>query len=433
MAGGRLPNSLVSSPKSPLAGIDGSLVMLTRLKITGFKSLSQLEIEPALVNVFIGANGSGKSNILEAIGLLGAAAGGRVDDEALLRRGVRPGIPALYKTALKAITISPAIYLEAAGKGDVLYKAGINNPLGEPKPAWAYKTETVSVGGRDLLTRGPTGGQLSGLKWGVSKEFAPSREGGLAALARGTEDFAGPPAEFLDALSDFAIFAPVTPVLRGIAPDPAPRAPVGLFGGRLPEAVSPLLDQKKRLFGRLRLRELFTLLEWAEDLSISAPSRSLLSPSVSTSRFVLRFQDRRMTRNRNLLSGYDASEGALYVLFMLVLAMHPEAPRVLAVDNFDAALNPLLAKSMTTIFVGQLFASNNDRQVFLTTHQPQGLDGLDLTDPRIRLFVVERDKRAGNTLARRIEINPKLLEQGGDKYSLSRLWTMGRLGGVPQL
>jgi ABC-type uncharacterized transport system ATPase component len=408
--------------------------MLTRLKITGFKSLSQLEIEPANVNVFIGANGSGKSNILEAIGLLSAAAGGKVDDEALLRRGVRPGIPALYKTALKAIKISPAIYLEAAGKGDVIYKAGINNPLGEPKPAWAYKTETVSLAGRDLLTRGPSGGQLAGLKWGgVSKEFAPSPVSGLAALARGTEDFSGPPADFIDALSNFAIFAPVTPVLRGIAPDPAPRVPVGLFGGRLPEAVSPLLDQKKGLFGRLRLKELFTLLEWAKDLSISAPSRNLLSPSVSTARFVLRFEDRRMTRNRNLLSGYDASEGALYVLFMLVLAMHPESPRVLAIDNFDAALNPLLAKAMTHFFVDQLFESNDNRQVFLTTHQPQGLDGLDLTDDRIRLFAVERDKKAGNTLARRIEISPRLLERGGDRFSLSRLWTQGRLGGVPQL
>src|SRR5215208_4592296 len=103
--------------------------MLDRLKVTGFKSLDQLEMEPGQINVLIGANGSGKSNILEAIGLLSAAAGGRVDDQALLRRGVRPGVPTLYKTALKGINIPPAIYLEASWEKRVLYRAGINNPL----------------------------------------------------------------------------------------------------------------------------------------------------------------------------------------------------------------------------------------------------------------------------------------------------------------
>lgn len=39
------------------------------------------------VNVFIGANGSGKSNLLEALGVLSAAANGKVDEQALLARG----------------------------------------------------------------------------------------------------------------------------------------------------------------------------------------------------------------------------------------------------------------------------------------------------------------------------------------------------------
>jgi hypothetical protein len=407
--------------------------MLTRLEINGFKSLNHLAIEPAQVNVFIGANGSGKSNLLEAIGLLGAAAAGRVDDQALLRRGVRPGIPALYKTALKKFHIRPAIDLEAQWKDEVVYRAGIHNPLDAPKPAWAYKTETVKVGGRLILGRGPRTGKLLADDKEHLLGLAPSPQAGLAALARATEEFRGEPADFLDALADFAIFAPVTPVLRGIAPDPAPRAPVGLFGGSLPEAVSPLLDHKAKKLGNLPFRDLFKLLEWADDLSISAPSRNLLSPSVPSARFVLRFQDRRMNAKRSLLSGYDASEGALYVLFMLVLAMHPAAPRILAVDNFDAALNPLLAKEMAEIFVRLLLNHMPERQVFLTTHQPQALDGLNLSDARIKLFTVDRDRKTGQTVTRQITINPELVAAGGDSFSLSSLWTMGRLGGVPEL
>ena len=59
-----------------------------------------VEFEPGLVNVFIGANGNGKSNLLEALGVLSAAIQGRVDYAALLRRGVRPGLPAMVQVRI---------------------------------------------------------------------------------------------------------------------------------------------------------------------------------------------------------------------------------------------------------------------------------------------------------------------------------------------
>jgi recombinational DNA repair ATPase RecF len=73
--------------------------MITKITVSSFKSLESVAVDLGQVNVFIGANGSGKSNLLEAIGVFGAAAAGRVDDESLLRRGVRPGLPQLYKSA----------------------------------------------------------------------------------------------------------------------------------------------------------------------------------------------------------------------------------------------------------------------------------------------------------------------------------------------
>jgi predicted ATPase len=86
--------------------------MLRTLKVERFKSLVKLELELGRINVFVGANGSGKSNLLEAVGVLGAAAFGRVDDETLLRRGVRPGVPSLYKTAFSSKDKVPRIFLE---------------------------------------------------------------------------------------------------------------------------------------------------------------------------------------------------------------------------------------------------------------------------------------------------------------------------------
>ena len=65
--------------------------MIRTIQIDGFKSIESEPLELGRVNCFIGANGVGKSNILEAVGVLGAAASGKVDDESLMRRGVRAG------------------------------------------------------------------------------------------------------------------------------------------------------------------------------------------------------------------------------------------------------------------------------------------------------------------------------------------------------
>ena len=48
--------------------------MLTSITVRGFKSLEQVEVSLGSVNVFIGANGSGKSNLLEALGFVSAVA-----------------------------------------------------------------------------------------------------------------------------------------------------------------------------------------------------------------------------------------------------------------------------------------------------------------------------------------------------------------------
>src|SRR5690348_8097891 len=69
--------------------------MITKFRVRNFKSVESAELELGTVNVVIGANGSGKTNLLEAVSVLGAAAFGRVDQESLIRRGCRPkGFPA---------------------------------------------------------------------------------------------------------------------------------------------------------------------------------------------------------------------------------------------------------------------------------------------------------------------------------------------------
>jgi AAA15 family ATPase/GTPase len=54
--------------------------MINLIKIKNYKSVADLELDLGRVNIFIGANGSGKSNILEGIGLGAAAMEDKLDD-----------------------------------------------------------------------------------------------------------------------------------------------------------------------------------------------------------------------------------------------------------------------------------------------------------------------------------------------------------------
>ncbi len=60
------------------------------------------------------------------------------------------------------------------------------------------------------------------------------------------------------------------------------------------------------------------------------------------------------------------------------------------------------------------------------------LDGLPLTDNRVRLFVVDRDNR-GHTVVRRVELNQDMLARAEQGWTLSRLWMNGLIGGVPDV
>jgi len=405
--------------KTP-AGVLGHLSALT---IHDFKSLKEVDIELGQVNVFVGANGAGKSCLLEAIGILGACAAGAVDDQALLRRGVRPGVPELYKSNFEGERIQPKISLAAQSSESVRYHAYITNPSRIPAPYWVFGNESLEFKNKNIASRGP---RENARALGLSAPLENNRS--VTTLVRASQKTPPEVRTFLTALDEFGIFAPVTPVLRGIAPDTASRSPVGLFGGQLAEAIGLMTTQKK---GQRAIDEVLSLMDWVETITTGEPSRQFLSPSVPTSRYVVEFHDRYMTKRRNVLSGYDASEGALYALFMMVLAASSHSPSIVAVDNFDQALNPRTARALTRLFADQVLANN--RQVLLTTHNPLVLDGLDLSDPRIRLYTVSRDRRGhSNVHAVPVKDLPALKEKHGE-FAVSRLWIEGRLGGMPDV
>ena len=396
--------------------------MLEKLTIRTFKSLDDVAVDLGLVNVFIGANGSGKSNLLEALGVLSAAADGKVDDQALLARGVRPGLPALYKSAFPAKPgkkIPPHLHFGACS-AEARYEISLHNPLGDPEPAWRFKTELWEDDDDKLVGRSH------------ANDGKTNSERGLAAL-KAVEAPAGAALDLLKLLQSYVIFSPTTAVLRGVAPETQPRQPLGLSGGNLPQAIRDLLWQRDRDDRSKRIcREVRGLLDWAVGFGWTSAGRLPLSPTAASSKEVVQFRDRFMRKDRNVLSGYDASEGALYALFLAVVSGHGASPALCAVDNADHGLNPRLARSLMEYLCQWYLESSKPRQILLTTHNPLVLDGLLLQDERVRLFTVARTA-SGRTSVRRVVVDDQLLKKAEQGWSLSRLWAMGHLGGVPDV
>jgi predicted ATPase len=389
--------------------------MIERFHVTAFKSLEDVTVELGRVNVFIGPNGSGKSNLLEALGVLGAAARGRVDDESLQRRGVRPGLPDRYRTAFPDARLKSQIRFEAASR-EASYDVGLWHRPDPTEPAWRYHTEMLMEGDNKIVGRSPA----------LRMNLEP--ESGYSALKLVELERSRPAFQLMRRLANYRIFSPTTPHLRGLVPDESRSRPVGLSGGGLAEALEELLKSEKAADFK---RKVLSLIDWAHDVDVVPAGEAMLSPSVPSPQTAVRFTDRYMTEGHDQLSAYDASEGALYVLFAAVLAMHPASPKVLAIDNVDHGLNPRLARELVKRFCSWVLA-RSQTQVLLTSHNPVVLDGLPLRDERVRLFTVDRTT-AGRTSIKRVEINDEIVERAQEGWTLSRMWVMGLIGGVPNV
>jgi len=414
--------------------------MLKRLHIEGFKSIRSATVDLGTVNVFIGANGSGKSNVLEALGVLGATLFGAVDAEPLKYRGVRPGLPTLYKTSFRGAVIPRIIKLQASSVG-AEYRVGLENPIDKPERRWKIQSESLSESEVQILGRSLNGCVVSSRSGKTTITPDGTESAVKTALQQQTPDDARSARDLVSRITDYGIYAPSTNTLRGLGQDVA-KSPLGLSGSGLAIAVRDLLPVWRHPDSVFDLDSILELIDWAESFSIVAPEQATVSPAVNVGRAVLRFTDRYMASKRKTLSAYDASEGALYVLFLVALASHPDSPSLFAVDNFDHALHPRLASRLMSL-VSDGLSQMETRQMLLTTHNPLVLDGLDLRDDRVRLFAVERARARendtaghrlveGETLVRRIILTPQLLEQVQQGWSLSRLWVMGRIGGIPE-
>lgn len=340
-----------------------------------------MDIPLSTINVFIGANGSGKSNILEAIGMVAANSEGEIDLNKLSQAGIRIARPELMVNSFTGREPKPEIRISIIN--DVCaHDYVISRPQDENIMApWLTKLD--------------------------NHDADPA-----------SADYA----DFLTRLRKFEIYAPEIDALRGLTQQSS-RIPIGTHG----EGFDVLLNMLPQPLKEEAAAEARNCIEWMDSVTFDRDDvLKMEGYKLGRSTSHLFFSDKFMQEKNNFFSAENANEGALVVLFYLTLIMSDKTPKFFAIDNVDTRLNPKLCRYM----IGLLYryAKRFGKQLIVTTHNPAILDGINLNDDEQRLFVVSRSDE-GDTRLKRVQMKPQV---SGKRMKLSEMWMNGMLGGLPQ-
>lgn len=391
-----------------------------RISIRNFKSIIDNDIDLGQVNVFIGENGCGKSNVLEAFAIASANVSKDLDFDGLYSKGVRIARPDLMVNSFADRKQSSTIDLSLESIIETT-EVAITNSLYPINPddiytEWKDKVVEKKIQRAIDKLSNDTGIDIDSLEDDI--ELIRAIANSISKRSQHKQYFEN---KLNDILMDFAIFDLNTRSLRGIVPVDSRKTPLGINGEGLDLLISTFNSYEKEQL--LKSLELFS---WLDDIKIDKNDRLKLEglkPGRSSS--TLYFIDRFMQKQNNILSAENSNEGILHVLFYLALFISNKTPNFFAIDNIETALNPKLCQKLIKILV--VLAKERGKQVLITTHNPAILDGLNVADENQRLFEVYRTSE-GNTRTRRIKFKSDLSDKG---FKLSEMWMNGALGAVP--
>jgi len=397
--------------------------VIKTIDIQNYKSVDKLEFELGRVNVFIGENGCGKTNILEAIALAAAAAAEKLENEFLLSRGIRATEPVKMRSGFTGATATAQIQIALRGEAlDDGKQIDFKAHLTHDNSAYGHWVDmSIQEALQDTRASGEATSDLDGVTHILLDSMSLPKEQ-LAALSirvgnRELSDLLA--MAFLagrrDAsaqelgLTNFIIYTPTEEALRDLSRE-SNVEPIGLHGEGLFKLLSNLTDPQVE-----ELQKYLRLIHWFDGLQVLHGA----APSLNAINIV----DQYLGEGIAKFDQRSANEGFLFLLLYAALLISSHTPKFFAIDNVDAALNPKLSAGVIKMFVEA--SKKHDRQVLLTTHNPGALDGLDLQDPEQRLFVVYRNIE-GRTRVRRIQ-----REAGENLPRLSEAFLQGSLGGLP--
>jgi len=407
--------------------------MFRSLQIQNFKSIVDITIPLGRVNVFIGANGSGKSNILEAVAMMSAAKENQLNPQTIVNKGVRVAKPNLTVNSFIGLKPRSAIHISVTDDSNkkIVSELTCEEPdnifakwvdEAEVKEFNRYKEFYKKFASPENIIR--AGSALVGEKLSekeIKKVAEKDKESKEHEIISAMElIFAQQRISGYGALTGYLIYNLQTNVLRGINSGESYVRPLGVSG----EGLDILLSSFKR--SDLELVQHYKFIDWLKGFFIDTyDSLKFQGYKLGRSKSQLFLRDKYMSKNNDVLSAENTNEGALHAMFYLALMVSEITPSFFAIDNIDNTLNPRLCENIIHA-ISQLSLRKKGKQVLIATQNPATLDGLDLKDDEQRLFVVKRNLK-GHTIVERVETKPTI---SGKKYRLSELFIEDYIGGL---
>ncbi len=395
--------------------------MIDEITIENYKSIPKLKFSLGRLNVFIGANGAGKSNVLEAIAFGAAASGNKLGSEFLTSRGIRVSDPRLMKSAFEfsdGKNKPVKITFQRAGE-QIEYV--LENTMGkyakwEMSSGQDFKLTDLVAFLEEEEKKADTGGN--------SEMGLPLVKGLLALIKKETDKKnlnpilkVNPAVSALfnkrfptDEIENFIIYSPENNRLRKFDEE-TQIEPLGIYGEGL---FRLLLNMEPDEISKIKHH--LQLIDWFEDFSI--PNNTL------SNEMRINIVDRFINPDIDFFDHKSTNEGFLFLLFYVTLIISKYTPSFFAIDNIDNSLNPKLCRQVMESI--NTLSQEFDKQVMITTHNPSVLDGLNLDDPDQRLYVVFRNAKGMTRLKR---IDNESFDTAG-KVRLSEAFIRGYIGGL---
>ena len=435
--------------------------MLSKIRILNYKSLNDIYFDPTHVNLFLGENGAGKSNILEALAMYSAAKSNMLSNEFLISRGIRPIDPLTTLSQFPLVEKDKSDN-EERSKNFAIFTQDNLLPIGvaichdEEDPYRGLKAKIFTArfnenddgdGEKSYLIDENIEESHSKVMNDLFKSFSEInklfpqvedineiyKEKFIKELKKKDKNkisklleiqnkmhYLSENLKLIDGFrskksskDNFVIFNPEINTLMGENTQ-SQIQPLGVHGEGLFTLLKVMAKKEPENFKDVI--DTASIFNWLEKIE--------LVEDLNEQKIVLkdRFMD-------GYISPKSANEGFLFSLFYACLFCSKQTPSVFAIESIDKSLNPRLCQVLVKKLVEK--AKKYNKQVFLTSHNAAVLDGMDLLDKDQSIFIIER-ATSGETKIRKLteEHLPKP-KRNGEKLNLSEAFLRGMLGGLP--
>ncbi|MSP02745.1 MAG: DUF2813 domain-containing protein [Acetobacteraceae bacterium] len=380
----------------------------SRLSVRGYRRLRNVDLSLRPLNVLIGANGIGKSSVLDVFRLLAGSANGRLA-ATVADLGSFPFL-------LTADGTTNAVTIEARSRESGTLQNDYHLELRQAGNSYVILREylrRMSDLAAALLSTPPKSIDSEGsrIRYAIDGKYVEPdwdykwSETSLSQTPRNSHDAE----RFRQALAD------ISGVYHGL--DVSGRSPV-----RMPQTLTPI--QVPNVNGEDLVSCLFTMRETARDrfeavedaLRAAFPSMERLEfPPVAAGHLTLGWREHGFARP---FYANELSEGTLRFLWLTTLLQSPGLPQVTLIDEPEVSLHP----EMLRLLADLMREASERTQLIVATHSDRFVRFLDPKE----LLVCDRDETGGMTTRWADELD---IKEWMEDYTLDQLWSKGIIGG----